>query len=163
MLSDADDSVRRSSPFRPSWTINQEGESLSEWWLQQKAARPENTGGIKEMLVNILDTISHPASLAGFILTMMTMPGGGERGLRSVLLKSKLGRAIHLQRRNQNLKAQWQLQLPKPDGQKLWVNLLLQQGQLVLSDSDQEHNEHNHPAHPVPLAGGMISLSSGMP
>lgn len=150
-LRDKDDGNSQAKGFKPTWTISHEQESLSEWWLQQNAGRQEDSGGIKKLLGNILDTVRHPASLAGFILTMMTMPGGGERGLRSILLKSKVGRAIHLQRRNQNLKAQWQLQLPQPDGQKLLLNLQLHQGQLVLSHSDQKQDDHNHADHLVAM------------
>jgi hypothetical protein len=63
---------------------------------------------------------------------MISMPGSGERGLRSLLLHSKLGQAIQLQRRNPELECAWTLRLGCLDGQPLSIILQLSNGQLTL-------------------------------
>ena len=88
------------------------------------------------MLRSLLEALQHPASLAGLVITMMTMPGGGERGLRSLLIQSKLGRAIQLQRRNPELKAAWHLKLYPTNGTPLPLQLLIEHGRISL-EADQ--------------------------
>ena len=69
----------------------------------------------------------------------MTMPAGGERGLRSLVLQSKLGRAIRqLGRRNPELKAAWHLRLCPVSGTPVPLQLLIDAGRISLQ-SDQSH------------------------
>jgi hypothetical protein len=90
-------------------------------------------------LDNLIEAFNNPGSLAGLLLAMITMPGGGERGLRSLLLDSKLGQSIQVQRRNPELESAWSLRLRRPDGTSIPLILQLRRGQLTLLEDPNDN------------------------
>jgi hypothetical protein len=97
-----------------------------------RPANPDDPNDLKGLLDNLIGAFNNPGSLAGLLLAMITMPGGGERGLRSLLLDSKLGQSIQVQRRNPDLDSEWNLRLRRPDGNSIPLILQLRRGQLTL-------------------------------
>lgn len=97
-----------------------------------RPANPDDPNDLKGLLDNLFEAFNNPGSLAGLLLAMITMPGGGERGLRSLLLDSKLGQSIQVQRRNPDLDSEWNLRLRRPDGNSIPLILQLRRGQLTL-------------------------------
>jgi hypothetical protein len=91
-------------------------------------------------LDNLIEAFNNPGSLAGLLLAMITMPGGGERGLRSLLLDSKLGQSIQVQRRNPELESAWSLRLRRPDGTSIPLILQLRRGQLTLVEDPNDNS-----------------------
>lgn len=108
----------------------------ADTWQQRRRTDAPQPDDFSRLLRNLLEAFQHPASLAGLVITMMTMPGGGERGLRSLLLQSKLGQAIQLQRRNQELKAAWHLRLCPPSGTPVPLQLLIEHGRISLQTDE---------------------------
>lgn len=114
-----DDSRRGQRPLRP--------------------ANPDDPNDLKGLLDNLIEAFNNPGSLAGLFLAMITMPGGGERGLRSLLLDSKLGQSIQVQRRNPELESEWNLRLLRPDGNSIPLILQLRRGQLTLLEDPNDN------------------------
>ncbi len=94
--------------------------------------KPDDPNDLKGLLDNLIGAFNNPGSLAGLLLAMITLPGGGERGLRSLLLDSKLGQSIQVQRRNPELESEWNLRLRLPDGTSIPLILQLRRAQLTL-------------------------------
>ena len=111
---------------------DEQGREAMDTWQQRRRMETQQPDDFRSLLRNLLEFFQHPASLAGLVITMMTMPAGGERGLRSLLLKSKLGRAIQLQRRNPELKAAWHLRLYPVRGTPMPLQLLIEHGRISL-------------------------------
>ena len=109
-----------------------QGINGTDAWQRRRRTEAPQLDDFSRLLRNLLEAFQHPASLAGLVITMMTMPGGGERGLRSLLLQSKLGRAIQLQRRNPELIAAWHLRLRPPSGTPVPLQLLIEHGRISL-------------------------------
>jgi len=84
--------------------------------------------------------VGDESALVGLMLGMMVVPGGVERGLRSLLFDARLGEGIQVQRRNLDLEAQWPVRLIQANGQPLPLQLRLQNGrlQLLAATSDAE-------------------------
>ena len=108
---------------------------------RRQPGNPDDPNDLKGLLDNLIEAFNNPGSLAGLLLAMITMPSGGERGLRSLLLDSRLGQAIQLQRRNPELESEWHLQLRRPDGQTLSLLLQLRGGQLTLLEAPKGEAE----------------------
>jgi len=104
-----------------------------------RSANPDDPNDLKGLLDNLIGAFNNPGSLAGLLLAMITMPGGGERGLRSLLLDSKLGQSIQVQRRNPELESEWNLRLRRPDGSSIPVILQLRRGQLTLLEDPNDN------------------------
>ena len=104
-----------------------------------RPANPDDPNDLKGLLDNLIGAFNNPGSLAGLLLAMITMPGGGERGLRSLLLDSKLGQSIQVQRRNPELESEWNLRLSRPDGNSIPLILQLRRGQLTLLEDPNDN------------------------
>jgi len=104
-----------------------------------RPANPDDPNDLKGLLDNLIGAFNNPGSLAGLLLAMITMPGGGERGLRSLLLDSKLGQSIQVQRRNPELESEWNLRLRRPDGNSIPLILQLRRGQLTLLEDPNDN------------------------
>ena len=104
-----------------------------------RPANPDDPNDLKGLLDNLIEAFNNPGSLAGLFLAMITMPGGGERGLRSLLLDSKLGQSIQVQRRNPELESEWNLRLRRPDGNSIPLILQLRRGQLTLLEDPNDN------------------------
>jgi hypothetical protein len=108
-----------------------------------RPANPDDPNDLKGLLDNLIEAFNNPGSLAGLFLAMITMPSGGERGLRSLLLDSKLGQSIQVQRRNPELESQWSLRLRRPDGNSIPLILQLRRSQLTLVDGPKDEGDVN--------------------
>jgi hypothetical protein len=86
---------------------------------------------LQQLFNALINQGGEPSTLVALMLGMVVMPGGVERGLRSIL-DSGLGRSIELQRRNPDLEAAWSMQLHRSNGQTMLVQLRLAQGRLQL-------------------------------
>ena len=117
--------------------LQREGGDGREQRQPKTGQRPDD---LSRLLQTLPETFQHPASLVGLVITMMMAPTVGERGLRSLLLESNLGRAIQLQRRNQELRAAWHLRLCPPSGTTVLIQLLIEHGRISL-----QHNESDAP------------------
>ena len=112
----------------------------TDGWEQRRSKGAQQPDDLSRLLQTLPETFQHPASLVGLVITMMMAPTVGERGLRSLLLESNLGRAIQLQRRNQELRATWHLRLCPPSGTPVPLQLLIEHGRISL-----QHNESDAP------------------
>ena len=129
--------------------------------LAHRSPRSNNSGdpyNFKGLFDNLMQAFNNSGSLAGLVIAMISMPGSGERGLRSLLLHSKLGQAIQLQRRNPELECAWTLRLGCLDGQPLSIILQLRNGQLtLLEDATCE----DHPCSgSAPISVGVLDRES---
>jgi hypothetical protein len=120
-----------------------------------RPANPDDPNDLKGLLDNLIEAFNNPGSLAGLLLAMITIPAGGERGLRSLLLDSKLGQSIQVQRRNPELESEWNLRLRRPDGQNLSLLLQLRRGQLTLLEDPKA--DVDQPTTNVPLEVGVLA------
>jgi len=134
-------SAPRSKALLPS---NRDGDGLEDddsrrGQRPHRPANPDDPNDLKGLLDNLIGAFNNPGSLAGLLLAMITMPGGGERGLRSLLLDSKLGQSIQVQRRNPELESEWNLRLRRPDGNSIPLILQLRRGQLTLLEDPNDN------------------------
>ena len=132
------ESALKRRPLQQTGDPDEQGSTGIEPWQQRRRVEARQPDAFSNILRNLLEAFQHPASLAGLVITMMTMPAGGERGLRSLVLQSKLGRAIQLRRRNPELKAAWHLRLCPVSGTPVPLQLLIEHGRISLQ-SDQSH------------------------
>jgi hypothetical protein len=107
---------------------------------RSQPGKPDDPNDLKGLLDNLIGAFNNPGSLAGLLLAMITMPGGGERGLRSLLLDSKLGQSIQVQRRNPELESAWSLRLRRPDGTSIALILQLRRSQLTLVEDPNDNS-----------------------
>ena len=139
----ASEAAPASAPRAKSMLLsNRDGEGLEDDDIRRgqrphRPANPDDPNDLKGLLDNLIEAFNNPGSLAGLLLSMITMPGGGERGLRSLLLDSKLGQSIQLQRRNPELESQWSLRLRCPDGKSIPLILQLRSSQLTLVEDSK--------------------------
>ena len=150
-------SAPRAKPLLPS---NRDGDGPQDDDTRRgqrppRPANPDDPNDLKGLLDNLIEAFNNPGSLAGLLLAMITIPAGGERGLRSLLLDSKLGQSIQVQRRNPELESEWNLRLRRPDGQNLSLLLQLRRGQLTLLEDPKA--DVDQPTTNVPLEVGVLA------
>ena len=106
--------------------------------LEQRGLHGGPRGGadlpaaLQNLFNQLVSMVGDESALVGLMLGMMVVPGGVERGLRSLLFDSRLGEGIQVQRRNLDLEAQWPVRLIQANGQPLPLELRLQNGRLQL-------------------------------
>ena len=103
-------------------------------------------GMLQDLIDKLLGELTDESKFVGMLMSVLLIPSTFERGVRSVLFDSGLGRGIQTLRRNPDLEAQWPLKLKLANGDPLGLRLAQGRLHLVTLDSSANATDGNVPA-----------------
>ena len=103
-------------------------------------------GMLKDLIDKLLGELTDESKFVGMLMSVLLIPSTFERGVRSVLFDSGLGRGIQTLRRNPDLEAQWPLKLKLANGDPLGLRLAQGRLHLVTLDSSANATDATVPA-----------------
>ena len=121
-------SVRESKDHSPEGSEMKADAGL----LPRATTKASSDNPLDKLIMHWLEHFGDDAAFVSALLAITVLPQSMEKGLRSTLLDSELGKGIDVLRRNPELKAHWPIELKLANDRTVKVWLRLENGRLAL-------------------------------